>query len=342
MSIAFIHPPVSAFRSGGNHYNANILQQAEKNCLPLVSLPVNENRPLHEALRGAEFESCRLMVLDSFFFSTFCPEHMPSNRPPLALLLHDLPSANPKLTLEQRRAASEVENVAMAVADRFIVTGLSVQTILLKRDPKKPTFLCEPGIDPIFFPQHSAATNHERLDQPVQYVTVANLLPRKDYHELLSVLARLSHCNWHWHVVGDETRDTAYASLFRQTIKNLDLDDRITLHGPLALQQLSDLMDRADIFISASDYETYGMALAEASAKHLPVVTTRVGEAERIIRHGETGYLVAVGDWDSFATYLLKLTEDRHLRREFKNRYRSPPRCWEQTFADFRKACDCG
>ncbi len=338
MSIAFIHPPLAAFPSGGNHYNEKILQHAKRNNFPIDSLSVEENRPLKEVFSEIDPEKYRLIVLDSLFISAFHHGKPPRIETPIALLLHDLPSQNPMLTFAQRKTTETAEKTAMALADRFIVTGGSLKTILLGRYPEKLTWLCEPGVDPIFR-NVLEADNQNSFSNPVQWLTVANLIPRKNYLGILKIAERLSYQSWHWHIVGDETLDGACASAFRQEINRLNLSLRITIHGPLMRQRIVSLMKKTDIFVFGSVYETYGMVLAEASAMNIPIVAMCVGEAERLIRHGETGYLAGYGEWDRFEGYLSELTEDSQLRYQFRNCQRSTPRRWEQSFVAFSKAC---
>ena len=339
MSIVFIHPPLRAFPSGGNHYNAKILQHAKLNNFSIDSLSVDKRRPFDEVLSGVDSQKYRLIALDSFFISAFRHDKPYPIETPIALLLHDLPSHNPMLTDTQRKTAETSEKIIMALADRFIVTGRSLKTILLNRYPEKPTWLCEPGIDPIFR-KGFETENKYSVSNPVQWLTVANMIPRKNYLEILKIAARLSHQSWHWHIVGDETLDRAYAHAFRQAIDRFNLSRHITVHGPLTQQQIASFMKKTDIFVFGSGYETYGMVLAEATAMNIPIVTTRVGDAERLIRYGETGYLTDFGEWDRFEACLSELTEDSELRYRFRNCRRSTPWGWEQTFADFKVACE--
>ncbi|HET6479174.1 MAG TPA: glycosyltransferase family 4 protein [Actinoplanes sp.] len=72
---------------------------------------------------------------------------------------------------------------------------------------------------------------------------------------------------------------------------------------------------KGSIAAVTSDQESFGMTIVEAMRCGLPVVSTDcpVGPAE-IIRHGEDGLLVPVGDVDAIATGLLRLMNDRELR----------------------------
>jgi len=243
------------------------------------------------------------------------------------------------LSIKHRRITEKAETTIMSLADRFIVTGGVVKTALLKRYPEKPIAICEPGVDPTFYNDLKTRTQN-RFSNPVQWLTVANLIPRKGYQEILKISARLSDQNWHWHVVGDENMDRTYAKTFRQSIKHLGLSQRITVHGPMTQHQIVFLMKKSDIFVFASGYETYGMVLAEAATMQIPIVATCVGEAEQLIQHGETGYLAGFGEWDRFEAYLSALTENPQLRHQFRTCRRLESRTWEQTFSDFRKACE--
>jgi len=56
------------------------------------------------------------------------------------------------------------------------------------------------------------------------------------------------------------------------------------------------------------------MVIAQAMAAGKPVVTTPVGGIPDMVRDGETGLLVGVGDKDGLAEALLRLLRDPTLR----------------------------
>lgn len=70
-----------------------------------------------------------------------------------------------------------------------------------------------------------------------------------------------------------------------------------------------------DIFVLASEYESFGYVLVEAMAEGLPIVTTKVGVAEEIVTEGENGFLVPTGDVEAFARAFDRLISDVALRR---------------------------
>lgn len=74
------------------------------------------------------------------------------------------------------------------------------------------------------------------------------------------------------------------------------------------------LLEAADIFVLASEYEAVPMAILEAMAAALPVIATRVGGIATVVEHGATGLLVSPGDIEAMASGLVELAGDRNLR----------------------------
>lgn len=68
-------------------------------------------------------------------------------------------------------------------------------------------------------------------------------------------------------------------------------------------------MDAADCFVLFSNYETAGVVLSEAAACGLPIISTKVGIAEKIVyRYG--GLLVNAGDTDSLADAMRSMIDN--------------------------------
>jgi phosphatidylinositol alpha 1,6-mannosyltransferase len=87
------------------------------------------------------------------------------------------------------------------------------------------------------------------------------------------------------------------------------------LTGYLTGTDLAEAYAAADIFVFASDTETFGNVVAEAMASALPVVGADRGGVRSTIDHGETGFRAVPGSADDFARYLLTLVDDEELRR---------------------------
>jgi glycosyltransferase involved in cell wall biosynthesis len=70
----------------------------------------------------------------------------------------------------------------------------------------------------------------------------------------------------------------------------------------------------ADVVVSASDFESFGVAIVEAMAGGKPVVSTNKGGPSETVINGETGYLVEPGDTAGLARYVITLLRDADLR----------------------------
>jgi glycosyltransferase involved in cell wall biosynthesis len=71
--------------------------------------------------------------------------------------------------------------------------------------------------------------------------------------------------------------------------------------------------DKADVFVLATEYEGYGMVVAEALARGLPVVSTPTGAIGALVGQ-DAGILVAPGDIDALSTALSSVVADSMLR----------------------------
>jgi glycosyltransferase involved in cell wall biosynthesis len=79
--------------------------------------------------------------------------------------------------------------------------------------------------------------------------------------------------------------------------------------------ELLSLYRDADIFCLPTLGDCTPVAVEEAMASGLPVVTTTVGANNETVAHGETGYLVGPGDEGALAEALAHLVEDARARR---------------------------
>lgn len=137
------------------------------------------------------------------------------------------------------------------------------------------------------------------------FIAVGRLVDVKNHQLLIDAFARAlekpecMHC--HLRIVGDGPLKDA----LEQRIAALQLSDKVTLLG--ARDDIPALLASADAFVLSSDYEAMPMTALEAMASGLPVISTRVGGVENIIKQGETGWLVEANNVDAMANTLEKI-----------------------------------
>lgn len=64
--------------------------------------------------------------------------------------------------------------------------------------------------------------------------------------------------------------------------------------------RVHEYLQAADLYVSPSDYEGFGLSIVEALACALPVVSTAVGIAPQVIRHDDNGFLCPPKDLHAF------------------------------------------
>ena len=89
---------------------------------------------------------------------------------------------------------------------------------------------------------------------------------------------------------------------------------RVTFAGLVAHSDIPAFFGRADIYVSPSLYESFGVTLIEAMAASLPLVSTRVGAAPELISDGHNGLLVETANPSAIADAVMRLFKNNRLR----------------------------
>jgi len=92
-------------------------------------------------------------------------------------------------------------------------------------------------------------------------------------------------------VGGDESSRYEEERLLEMS-RNLGIEDSVTFSGSIKQERLPYFYSAADVCVIPSFYESFGLVALESLACGTPVVSTDVGDAGKIVRCGETGYVV--------------------------------------------------
>lgn len=102
----------------------------------------------------------------------------------------------------------------------------------------------------------------------------------------------------------------------KQLAKDLDIEEYVIFLGKQ--DWVSEFYQLADLVLLLSEKESFGLTLLEAMKSGVVPVGSTAGGIKEVIRHGETGYLVDVGDSSQASEYALKLLTDDTLYNKFQ------------------------
>jgi glycosyltransferase involved in cell wall biosynthesis len=117
-------------------------------------------------------------------------------------------------------------------------------------------------------------------------------------------------------VVGNQSEDGGYGA---RLIEELGIGDRVTFTGALDTDELVRLYSSAEIAVTASLYEGFGLPAAEAMSCGTPVIASRAGALPEVVGEDGTGVLVPPADPPALAAAIRHLLSDDALRQRMGN-----------------------
>jgi glycosyltransferase involved in cell wall biosynthesis len=213
------------------------------------------------------------------------------------------------------------ERAALAHAARVVVSSPSTARDLATRFGVPGAVVAIPGTD--------SAPAAPLDGDPPRILAVGTLTPRKGYGILIEALHRCRDIPWACTIVGATDRDPGEAARIGSLIESNGLADRVTLIGTAT--EMSAVYPAADLFVSPSLHEGYGMAVVEAMAHGLPVLTTDAGALKDT---APCARLVPAGDVTAFSDGLRALLESADERRKLGDTCRAFAQAlpgWDET-----------
>jgi len=170
------------------------------------------------------------------------------------------------------------------------------------------------GVDPAAFTQSGPSSA-----EPPLLLAVGRLVDYKGFRFLLQACRQLVDrgANFRCRIVGSGPEEAA----LRHRLADLDLGDVVDLAGVVPHQQMADEFAGASAFVlpccvgAGGEMDGIPVAMMEAMARGLPVVSTRLTGIPELVHHQENGLLVDSEDADGLADALGRLLADVELRR---------------------------
>ncbi|MDA2804010.1 glycosyltransferase family 4 protein [Nocardiopsis suaedae] len=329
--------------SGGNVYDRRILEELARTGVPVRGVPVDGAWPLPDASGSGRLAAALAdlpdgaPVLVDGLVACGVPEVVvpAAARLRLAVLVH-LPLADETGTPPGRASVLERgEGAVLRAVDLVVATSGHAARDLARRHGLDPERVCtvEPGTAPA--PAAPGSDGASRL------LCVASVTPRKGHDVLVEALAANRARRWVCVCAGPEPAGSAFPRQVRRRIGEHGLTGRVRFTGPLEPPALDRAYAEADLVLQPSRAETFGMAVAEALARGIPVVVGAAGALPATVGRSSDGtvpgLLVPPDDASALGAAIGRWLEDEALRDELRaaaRARRAELRTWQSAARD--------
>ncbi|MFV0419970.1 MAG: glycosyltransferase [Dysgonomonas sp.] len=147
-------------------------------------------------------------------------------------------------------------------------------------------------------------------------LSVGRLIPTKHHDELIRLFITLNIPDWQLIIVGGDALNLKLSEKLKKQIVDLNAQDRVILAGTQS--DVDSYLQKSKIFAFTSSSEGFPNVIGEAMSAGLPVVAfdCMAGPSD-MIRDNETGHLIPLFDYASFATKLKELMLDESKQTEY-------------------------
>jgi glycosyltransferase involved in cell wall biosynthesis len=315
VEVAFAIPGELATPTGGYAYDRRLLELLPAYGITVhhVGLPASFPTPTQSDLAETERRlrstpEAAVLLIDGLAYGAMPVDLIRRLDRRIVALVHHPLGLEPGLGPEREEALLASEIAALGEARWVITTSMATARLLAEEFdvPSSRITVAEPGTEP--------APRAVGTATPVALLAVGAVSPRKGYNVLVDALSGLAHLDWRLTIAGALDRAPEATAALRAAVAAAGFADRILLAGAVSDAELAQLYDRADIFVSPSLFEGYGMVLAEAMARGLPIVASTGGAAADTVPDS-AGLKVEPADVTALREALRVMIADPNLRR---------------------------
>jgi glycosyltransferase involved in cell wall biosynthesis len=144
------------------------------------------------------------------------------------------------------------------------------------------------------------------------FLYVGSLIPRKGWRYLVDaagLLVRRGMREFSILFVGAGEQEEE----MRAAITDQGLDGIVQQVGGVAYQNLGSYYRSADVFVSPTRADTWGVAVLEAMAFGKPVLCSRFAGSRQLVAHGENGFIFDPFDTLQLASYMARFIQEQGL-----------------------------
>ena len=230
----------------------------------------------------------------------------------MKVVFHYHGEIRPLETLRWRDRHVSLLRLTSFFVSHIVTVSQANATFLKELNVRTPMDVVYNGIDVGLFMKRAGGAGRPRPSgDNVQFIYLGALIQRKQVHVLIQAFALVNRRS-------PKTRLTIVGggdleSKCRKLASELGLQDSVVFTGLLP-EYPFELLAGSDIFVTASEAESFGLVLAEAMCLGVPVVACRVGGIPEVVADQETGLLVPPYDPESLTAAMTTLASDPSLR----------------------------
>lgn len=204
------------------------------------------------------------------------------------------------------RKATKVFSVSNSLKEKAVSLGIESSKILPIPN----------GVDmDKFYPMPKDEARQELglpLDKKI-IISVGGLVKRKGFHRVLAVLPEVTekYKEILYVIVGGPTVEGNFGPELKKQVKELNLNSHVHFTGPLPHDHIRKWLNAADIFCLATSNEGWANVFFEAMACGKPVVATKVGGNEEVVKSADYGILVDLDDQKQLKDAIIEALEKK-------------------------------
>lgn len=149
----------------------------------------------------------------------------------------------------------------------------------------------------------------------IRILTVGRISKEKGQHMTIPVMAKLKEegYNVRWYCIGEGSN----LEKCKNMVKKYKLEDEYIFLG--VNKNPYTMMKNCDIYVQPSIHEGFCITLAEARCFDSPIVTTNFVNADRHVKHEETGLIADINE-ESIYWNIKRLLDDDKLRKKIQKK----------------------
>ena len=206
----------------------------------------------------------------------------------------------------------------LPTAAAHVVQTQHIKNYYSKRIQKKTHIIYNPVNERVFETSYDNDDDNDNPELKIKderlnrIISVGRLYPQKNQKMMIEAFAQISKRYTDWKLViygeGHLRND------LERLVERLKVKDKVLLPG--RCETVIEEVAKSKVFCLSSDYEGMSNAMIEALCVGTPVISTKVSGTDELIRDGENGLLVDIGDKDGLIQAFEKLLSHQELREK--------------------------